>query len=449
MSAHPLPVDPLPPPEIEYIANETSDDDRIVHLTLLRHFPLQPLITSRLCHVLLLENADVPDAQENKIVSWVVNYYDDEADLEAYRTTLYQFADEYITPLLLSLPDDDVLLAPRDSVFVVRTIDDGNGHRTVHLTPGLPDGLREVETDTLRRLKAIGTMRPESIPVITPIYDADSIMVLSLFDSGSRNVMRVLLPDSNRSIAVMQWIPTVTMLLSPESTQVMEAGTLREMAVLQAIPPHPHVVGPPIAYVSRRFEDTTLLCGFVSRFIPGGTVHDVVLNAGQPVALARRAKWAYQLASALRHIHEVARTYHGDVKLDNVMLDEHDNAVLIDFEQGRANEEAAAPEIHAGATVSMTGDGMLVYRFPSEDEKPESCLGRRAYPYDAWAGMPRAIEAAEVHALGVAFSKLFEEDGVTSDIVKKCKLENPNARPTFEELEMYSKRLVVSLAPSC
>ncbi|KAI0644940.1 kinase-like domain-containing protein [Trametes meyenii] len=437
---------PLPPPEIEYIANETSDNDDIVHLTLVRHFPYQPLITSRLCHVLLLENIDVPEAQENKIVNWFVDY-DDEADLDAYRTTVYRFADEYVSPLLLALPDDALLLAPRDPIFVVRTVDDGNGHRTVKLTPGLPDGLREVENETLRRLKTAGALRPEDIPTTTPIYDADTIIVLGLFDSGSRAVMRVLLPDSGRTIAVMQWIPSTDMLLCPSSTQVMEAGTLREMTVLRAIPPHPHIVGPPIAYVSRKFEGTTLLCGFVARYIPGGTVHNAILNAGRPVALARRAKWACQLTSALRHVHEVARTYHGDVKLDNVMLDEHGDAVLIDFEQGRANKEAAAPELHAGAAVSVAADGRLVYRLPSEDEKPEYRLGRRAYPYDAWADVPRAIEAAEVHALGVAFSRLFEGDETVSDIVRKCKLEDPNARPTFEELGVYFNKLAVKLAP--
>ncbi|OJT07891.1 hypothetical protein TRAPUB_1214 [Trametes pubescens] len=234
----------------------------------------------------------------------------------------------------------------------------------------------------------------------------------------------------------MQWIPTVSALLSAEHTAVMEAGTLHEMQLLRSIPPHPHIIGPPIGYISREFEGATLIRGFVSRFLPGGNVRDV-LEAG-PVALARRVKWAYQTTSALVHVHHAAHTYHGDVKLDNIMLDGNDDAILIDFEQGRANEEAAAPEVHAGGRVTVSDEGRLLYHPPLDcGEEGQELLRHRAYPYDAWLHVPRAIEAAEVHALGVALSKLFEGGEVPSDIVQKCKVGDPNERPALKTIEQY------------
>ncbi|KAI0764384.1 kinase-like protein [Trametes elegans] len=425
-------------PRIEYLSTVRSDDESIVELTFACHFPSQPVITSRLCHVLLVDNPDLPEVPESLIVRWDVDF-DDEDDLENYRGTINRLVNEHIGQLLAGLPHSALLRAPRDPVFVAVTTLGADHIPTIGLHHGLPDSLRRVETACLRRLKETGTVDPESIPGV-PIHDIDTVLVLGVFDTGSRDIMRVLLPDNN--IGVMQWIPTVVMLLSPSGTPVMEAGTLHEMEVLRSIPPHPNIVGPPIAYISRQFEGSRLICGFVQRFLRGGCVRNVIADSA--VALSRRAKWAYQISSALRHIHRVARTYHGDVKLDNVVLDEDDNAVLIDFEQGRANEEAAAPELHAGGTVTLTDQGRLVYHtFGGSDDPPR--LANRAYPYDAWLHVPRAIEAAEVHALGVAFARLFGESEVPSDIIARCQREDPNDRPTLDEIEQYFREWSTSL----
>jgi len=67
----------------------------------------------------------------------------------------------------------------------------------------------------------------------------------------------------------------------------------------------------------------------------GGTLHDVfkVHRQGLPPALA--LKYSYQLAQALRYLHQDARVVHRDVKLENCVLDrpfsEGGNLRLCDF----------------------------------------------------------------------------------------------------------------------
>lgn len=420
------------PSTVERFEIVRSDDDTVVGVSLGCHFPSQPLLTSRLCHVFIEDNSELPDALESKIVHWDVDLDDDNADLGEYHAALAHLVEDHIIPRLIDLPPSSLLFAPRDPTFIVSTVERADGC-VIRLRAGLPDSLREIEATCLRRIKNHAATRLESV-VGFPVHDIDTVLVLNPLDAGSRSIARVLLPD--QTIGVMQWIPTVSALLSPGFTAVMEAGTLREMELLRAIPPHPHIICPPIAYISREFEGATFICGFVSKFIPGGSLQEV-LEAG-PVALARRIKWAYQATTALVHIHHTAHTYHGDVKLENIMLDGNDDAILIDFEQGRANEEAAAPEVHAGGDVTVSDEGRLLYHPPPDcGEEGQELLRHRAYPYNAWLHVPRAIEAAEVHALGAALSKLFEEDEVPSDIVQKCKAGDPNERPTLKTIEQY------------
>ncbi|EIW54037.1 kinase-like protein [Trametes versicolor FP-101664 SS1] len=403
---------PKRPSTVERSDIVRSDDDTIIGAPFVCHFPSQPLLTSRLCHVFIEDNRDLPDALESKIVHWNVDLDDENADLEEYHAALAHLVEDHIIPRLTDLPPSSLLFAPRDPTFIASTVERADG-RVIRLRAGLPDSLQEIEAACLRRIKNHAATRLESV-VDFPVHDIGRVLVLNPLDAWSRSIARVLLPD--QTIGVMQWIPTASALLSPGFTAVMEAGTLREMELLRTIPPHPHIIGPPIAYISREFGGATLICGFVSKFLPGGNLWEV-LEAG-PVALPRRIKWAYQATTALVHVHHTAHTYHGDVKLENIMLDGNDYAILIDFEQGRANEEAAAPEVHAGGSVT-------------------ELLRHRAYPYDEWLHVPRAIEAAEVHALGVALSKLFEEDEVPSDIVQKCKAGDPNERPTLKTIYQY------------
>ncbi|TBU40300.1 hypothetical protein BD309DRAFT_967732 [Dichomitus squalens] len=236
--------------------------------------------------------------------------------------------------------------------------------------PGIPDSLQDSESMYLDRLPPIESLQDIRAPRVIFIHD---VVALRLLDTGSRDAMRALLPDS--TTVLVHCIPTVMMLVAPSSTGAMVAGFFREFDVLRSMPPHPNVIGPPVAYLSRVVQGQKVLCGYALRWLPGGCIRDIVEEAGDldMTPLPCRVKWATQIAAGLHHIHSVGHTYHGDVKLDNVVLDEDDNAVLIDFEQGRANEEAVAPELKAGYSVELSQDGRrLCYKLPASgaDSRP-------------------------------------------------------------------------------
>jgi serine/threonine protein kinase len=71
------------------------------------------------------------------------------------------------------------------------------------------------------------------------------------------------------------------------------------------------------------------------------------------------------MVPAIHHLHRVACTYHGEIKLDNVVLSIDDDAVFIDFEQARHAEGCLAPEAHdvpaAKSNIDATATATIRY----------------------------------------------------------------------------------------
>ncbi|KAJ3526089.1 hypothetical protein NM208_g11354 [Fusarium decemcellulare] len=61
-----------------------------------------------------------------------------------------------------------------------------------------------------------------------------------------------------------------------------------------------------------------------------GTLRSVIKPG---ISMSSRQKWADQIRSAVAHLHKLDLVW-GDVKPDNVLIDENDNAVIIDLEGG-------------------------------------------------------------------------------------------------------------------
>jgi len=187
-----------------------------------------------------------------------------------------------------------------------------------------------------------------------------------------------------------------------------------------------------------------VVCGFLSPFHPGGTIACALSPfspESQPPSLARRIRWANQMVSAIHHLHRVAHTYHGDIKLDNIVLSTHDDAVFIDFEQGRHAEGCLAPEAQGSwdvipniPTVRNNADASastpihyVRYAGPERDDSWSA--------YEAWAKHLEVIEALEVYLLGDALQTLFEGVACLNKIgliVGQCLLEDPAARPQLD-----------------
>mgnify|MGYP001563475331 CR=1 FL=1 len=157
-----------------------------------------------------------------------------------------------------------------------------------------------------------------------------------------------------------------------------------------------------------------VIIGFLTPFYPGRSLHSAITNS--PTVL--RLSYVRQLASVLAHVHHVGHTFHGDLKLENIVLKEKVNIILIDFEQMRPDEDASAPELSGAWDAHLDPLGRLVYTpYIGNHSKYESSSYYDAEennwkPLEAWAKFPEAIERAEVYAFGVAAEAiLLKRDG--------------------------------------
>ena len=292
--------------------------------------------------------------------------------------------------------------------------------------------------------KMIASATLSHVPALCKL---DSISFISAFESGSAGAYLIQTKDAI-SPAVLKILTETDFMLHTDdelfSFKARLAAMYREIHVLMKIPPHPHIVGPPVALVTVLYEDSPVVCGFLSPFHPGGSIADALTPLSpesESPSLARRIRWANQMVSAIHHLHRVAHTYHGDIKLDNVVLSTHDDAVFIDFEQGRHAEGCLAPEAqglwdvipnipatknNADAPASTT-IRYVRYTGPERDDTWSA--------YEAWRKYPEAIEALEVYSLGDALQTLFEGVVPPSQIrsnIRQCLLEDPSARPRLD-----------------
>jgi hypothetical protein len=290
--------------------------------------------------------------------------------------------------------------------------------------------------------KFITSTNPSHVPALCEL---DSILFISAFESGSSGAYLVETNDVTLP-AVLKILTQTDFLLHTDeemfSFGARLAAMYREINVLMMIPAHPNIIGNPIALVTVPCVNSPVVCGFLVPFHPGGTIAHALNPSSpdsEPPSLARRIRWANQMVSAIHHLHRVAYTYHGDIKLDNVVLSTDDDAVFIDFEQARHAEGCLAPEAqgswdvipHIPASKSNT-DTQATLRYvryigPDRDDSWSA--------YEAWAKYPEVIEAMEIYALGDALQTLFEGMVIPSkigSIVERCLLEDPVTRPRLD-----------------
>ena len=78
---------------------------------------------------------------------------------------------------------------------------------------------------------------------------------------------------------------------------------------------HPHILTLDVVYET----DYATFC--FTKLAIGGTLFDLIRQNRQGIEPALAKKYSYQLASAIRYLHEDARVVHRDIKLENCLLD--------------------------------------------------------------------------------------------------------------------------------
>lgn len=254
----------------------------------------------------------------------------------------------------------------------------------------------------------------------------------------------------------------------------------KELSALYRMPPYPNIQQRPSIFGTvssykdeQDSDEKPVICGHLTPYAAGGDL-GAMIEAGIPVSQNAKARWCYQMTSAVKHAHDHGE-YHKDIKPANILLDDEDNVVLIDWEQ------ALAPII----TIAPEADGTWDVKIPSSDAQVGS---RPLLKYDKYAGPLRqnqltgganrtwniwdvfpiwqkecalALELAEVFSLGRTMWMLLEGRNLDSfdfehpdevvtewsegnnvpsrwkDMVDRCMSRDPNARPSLAELTEF------------
>jgi len=211
---------------------------------------------------------------------------------------------------------------------------------------------------------------------------------------------------------------------------------------------HPHIVR--IYQISEEQD----LVYFVMSFIPGGSLTDRIEKQGV-IPIDDLIKWGIDASSALAYGHEHG-VIHRDLKPDNIMLDNNNRVVVMDYGIARAGERTG---------LTQTGSVIGTPQYMSPEQARGTELDARSDIYSmgivlyqmATGDLPfQAVDAASLMYMHVHESPE-PPDARNADvpewlknIILKCLAKNPVDRfASFKELqaalsEKYSPKLTVT-----
>ncbi|KAL0939312.1 uncharacterized protein CTRU02_205922 [Colletotrichum truncatum] len=204
-----------------------------------------------------------------------------------------------------------------------------------------------------------------------------------------------------------------------------------ELKLLLSVKPHPNIMSRPAHLITKQctFGSKVAVLGFTLEYHQYGTMRDIVpfLRASNTLSPAEQFKWAMQITSGVIHHRETSGTFYPDLRLDNVVLSKHRDAIMVDFEQRGVWCEFASPEVNAieyirilATDESMPEDVKDRYaeilrgicpEFEALQDREEYTNPAKGYNICWWGLSPEEQEASEVYMLGRVLWCLFEGAG--------------------------------------
>jgi serine/threonine protein kinase len=300
------------------------------------------------------------------------------------------------------------------------------------LRPRIIDELLTWENFMLGLKTVQQLLGPKPVQVEGPSVEVETVPVseirfLKSFSSFRGGAMKVVTMDDRSTILVYKGFSFVDYKAYDHRTfWCHRDGIYREIEMLcKVLSPHVSIVPPPTTLVTigRNSDGEALLCGALYPYHPNGSLANIIADAVEQnirFPPQRLAKWCYQLASAVHHAHSVDGAWHQDLKTANILVDENDNLLLIDWEQCGANTFALAPE----ADGSFDLDLPIMYEAAAFGDKSDMLYVPYTGPFrqnnDIGAPMyvvfsewmkqcPKAVELAEVWSLGSIMWQILEQ----------------------------------------
>ncbi len=194
---------------------------------------------------------------------------------------------------------------------------------------------------------------------------------------------------------------------------------------------------------------------FVMKYVPGRTLHDVMVD--RSLALAQTSRYISQVAAALNHAHERG-IIHRDIKPSNILV-EDDWLFLADFGLAKIVEGNAAltgtgaimgtpayisPEQASGKVVDHRSDiyslGIVLYemvtgRVPYEGETPMGVLVKHIYeplpmPRSVKPDLPEEVERVILKALAKEPADRYDRAGALAEALRQAVEQAPAVAST-------------------
>ncbi|KAK4696820.1 hypothetical protein P7C71_g1164, partial [Lecanoromycetidae sp. Uapishka_2] len=247
-----------------------------------------------------------------------------------------------------------------------------------------------------------------------------------------------------------------------------------EIRTIRALPRHDNIIAPASIFaVVRNVKDgdqEDLVCGVLYPLLENFSLSTRIDQQLMPTTTTREprrnlARWCFQMVSAIAHTHFEAHTYHMDLKPPNILLDDEENIIVIDWEQSGAPRSTRAPEVDGTWDVQEVNNEdvpHLIYTKYKGPPRQNMAHGRPKWNiFPIWRQhCPRALEKAEVYSLGRTMWMLLQLVGSEElegneklamywderskdipqhwkELVGRCLEPDPNTRVGLRELEAF------------
>ncbi|KLP10995.1 Uncharacterized protein LW94_3921 [Fusarium fujikuroi] len=308
-----------------------------------------------------------------------------------------------------------------------------------------------------------------------PAIPFESLLFGEAFNSLRSSAAKVKIASDPARYLVFKGVSFKEYLvLEPALYNCRRDGTYRELDVLcKKIPLGPHIMSPPEALVVIRSDDEDeRVCGMLYPYYRNGSfAHalDRSVKLGIRIPLAKKAKWCYQIVSGIYHVHTNGQSWHQDLKPPNILLDDNEDIIIIDWEQGigGTNTFTAAPETYhdVDAHYSEGEKSKVLYIPHGGPPRMNNIISTPHWDvFPTWSVHCRkAVELAEVYSLGATMFLTLEQVALEyvpgiedysrtslvwsiasrdipqpwKDVVDACVRQDPNERISMKELLLF------------